>query len=385
MSQRLAVSQSVDRLGGEEQRHHRADTGRRDAARRPLGGRACQPVGQPGGELLEPVVGIRVAEHLERGDAGGRGQRIAAERAGLKDLAGRQHVVHDLGPAAVGAHRQPAADDLAQRGQVGRDAEAAPAPRRRPRGSRSSLRRRSAAPRACAVSSRSACRNSAVGTTQPMLPTTGSTITPAICGPCSANACFQARRRRCSAARACPGRAGGHARRVGHAERGRRAAGRHQQAVDVAVIVAGELDDHVAAGEAAGQADRAHRGLGAGVDQPDLLDRRHGLDDQLGQFAFGLGRGAEAGAAARAAASSAATTAGWRVAQDHRPPRADVVDVAIAVDVEQIGPLAALEEDRLAADAAEGPGRAVDAAGHELFRGQRQRWLFSRDMGSPSS
>ena len=55
------------------------------------------------------------------------------------------------------------------------------------------------------------------------------------------------------------------------------------------------------------------------------------------------------------------------VAQDHRPPGADVVDVAVAVDVEQIGALAALEEDRLAADAAEGPGRAVHAAGHQLL------------------
>ena len=56
-----------------------------------------------------------------------------------------------------------------------------------------------------------------------------------------------------------------------------------------------------------------------------------------------------------------------RVAQDHRSPGADVVDVAIAIDVVQIGPFAALEKDRLAPHAAKGPGRAVHAAGHKLL------------------
>ena len=48
---------------------------------------------------------------------------IAAERAGLKHFAGRQHVLHDLGPAAVGADGQAAADDFAERREVGLDAE----------------------------------------------------------------------------------------------------------------------------------------------------------------------------------------------------------------------------------------------------------------------
>ena len=46
------------------------------------------------------------------------------------------------------------------------------------------------------------------------------------------------------------------------------------------------------------------------------------------------------------------------VAEDQRPPRADVIEVAIAVDVEEIGPFAAGDEERLAADARRrrGPG-----------------------------
>src|ERR1043166_3455801 len=55
------------------------------------------------------------------------------------------------------------------------------------------------------------------------------------------------------------------------------------------------------------------------------------------------------------------------VAQDHRPPRADVVDVAVAIDVEQIGPFGAIENHRLPADASKGSRGAIHAAGHELL------------------
>ncbi len=143
----------------------------------------------------------------------------------------------------------------------------------------------------------------------------------------------------------------------------------------MAVIVAGELHDHRPAGVSAGQADGAHRGLGAGVDQPHLLDRRDGLDDQLGQFVFGQGGRPEAGAAPQGRLDGRDDRR-MAVAQDHRPPRADVVDVAVAVDVEEIGPFGAVEEDRLAADAAERPGGAIHPAGHELFGPVKGRMAF---------
>ena len=65
--------------------------------------------------------------------------------------------------------------------------------------------------------------------------------------------------------------------------------GRDQQRVDVAVVAAGELHHERPAGVAAGQAERGHRGLGAGVDQPDLLDRGP-RDDLRGQLDL-AGRG----------------------------------------------------------------------------------------------
>jgi hypothetical protein len=41
------------------------------------------------------------------------------------------------------------------------------------------------------------------------------------------------------------------------------------------------------------------------------------------------------------------------VAEDHRPPRADVVDVALALGIEQVRPFGAGDEARRAADGAE--------------------------------
>ena len=152
----------------------------------------------------------------------------------------------------------------------------------------------------------------------------------------------------------------------GDAQRRGGTAGGHQQAIDVPVIVARELDDHFAAGESAGESDGAHRRLGAGIDQPHVLDRRDGRDDQFGQFAFGLGRGAEA-CAAGDRRFEGRDDGRMGVAENHRSPGADVVDVAVAIDIEQIGPRPALEKQRLAADAAERPGRAIHAAGHELL------------------
>src|SRR5262249_51466950 len=43
----------------------------------------------------------------------------------------------------------------------------------------------------------------------------------------------------------------------------------------------------------------------------------------------------------------------------------DVIEIGIAVDIVEVSALAAGDEDRLAADAAEGPCRAVDAAGND--------------------
>ena len=61
------------------------------------------------------------------------------------------------------------------------------------------------------------------------------------------------------------------------------------------MVAAVELDDDLASREAAGQAQGAHGGLGAGVEQPDHLHRRDQIDDPVGQLHLPGGGGAEGG------------------------------------------------------------------------------------------
>ena len=277
---------------------------------------ACRPRSprvEPGGQLGAPCFELRIGRPrpklLQRGDAGRGGQRIAAERAGLKHFTGGQDVIHDFGTAAVGTDRQPAAHDFSQRRQVGLDLTGAIGATIRHAKPGHHLVADQQRPRV-SVSERSASRNAARrnyaahvaddrleddrGDPRSVLVETRSSAARSLYSNTSVSRV----------------RATGDPRRIRHTERRGRAAGSHQQAIDVPVIVAGEFDDHVAAGETACQANRTQRRLGAGVDEPHLFDRRHGLDDQLGQLAFGLRRCAKL--VPRAAASAtAATTAGW--------------------------------------------------------------------------
>ena len=156
-------------------------------------------------------------------------------------------------------------------------------------------------------------------------------------------------------------RARSHARAVRGAERRGGRAGLHEQCVDVAVIMAGHLDDLGAPRHPARHSHRRHGGLGARGDEPDLLDRRHGRGHGLGNLDLADRRGAEARARIERLDHRRAD-AGMGMPQDHRPPRADVINVLVAVDVEEVGSLRPGHERRLAADRPERPRRTVHAA-----------------------
>ena len=64
------------------------------------------------------------------------------------------------------------------------------------------------------------------------------------------------------------------------------------------------------------------------------------------------------------------------MAENHRSPGKDVIEVAVAVEIEEIGPFGPIDENRLAADAAKRPGGTVDAAGHEFFRSGEGKTAF---------
>ncbi len=133
----------------------------------------------------------------------------------------------------------------------------------------------------------------------------------------------------------------------------------------MAVVAAFKLDDLAAPGCPARQPDGAHAGFGARAHQPQHLDAGQQLDDFFGELDFALGRGTEA-KAVEGGALHRFEHRRVAVAKDHGAPGADVVDVALAVGVPEVGALGALHEARRAAHGLEGAHGRVDAARDEL-------------------
>ena len=69
------------------------------------------------------------------------------------------------------------------------------------------------------------------------------------------------------------------------------------------------------------------------------------------------------------------------VPQQQRSPGADVIDVLVAVDVEKVRALAARDEGRIPADAAERAHRRVDAARNDLLRFPKELFRFGMVHG----
>ena len=210
-------------------------------------------------------------------------------------------------------------------------------------------------------SSRQASRKPGCGGTTPMLPATGSTMSAAISSPRSSNSLGQRGDVVVLDQQRVGRRALGDAGAVGQREREHAAAGGGQEAVRVAVVAADELDDLLAAGEAAGDAHGAHRRLGARVDHAHELDGRHGLADEARQLDLEL-RGRAVARAAVDLLLQPADDLGVSPAEDHGSPRRDEVDELVAVGVPDVGALGARDEQRVRhADALHRADRRVDA------------------------
>src|SRR5438445_368028 len=132
----------------------------------------------------------------------------------------------------------------------------------------------------------------------------------------------------------------------------------------MAVVAALELDDLFAPGRAARETDGRHRRLGARIDHAQHFDRRNQARDLLGHAHFHRAWRAERQTRARGLDHGGAHLR-MVVACNHRSPRADVVDVALAFDIPQVGAVRVIGEERLATDRLERAHRRVDAAGHQ--------------------
>ena len=107
----------------EEEAEHGADA---VAAHRQASGfgRFLDAFSQTLGGGFELFVSARALEQLEGLDARSHGQGVSAEGARLIHRASGSHHFHDVLAAAVGAHRQTAANHLAHGGEVGGDSKA---------------------------------------------------------------------------------------------------------------------------------------------------------------------------------------------------------------------------------------------------------------------
>ena len=99
-----------------------------------------------------------------------------------------------------------------------------------------------------------------------------------------------------------------------------------------AVVGVLELGEQRPAGERPRGADGEHRRLGAGVGEPDLLDRRQAIADLLRQLDLGLGGCRERGAAPDLGLDRRDDLR-VGVAQDQRGVVAEEVAVLVAIDV----------------------------------------------------
>ena len=132
-----------------------------------------------------------------------------------------------------------------------------------------------------------------------------------------------------------------------------------------AVVVALELHDPLAAGEAPSQPDRVVRRLRAGAAEDDAFGRRDHGDEPLGQLDLERVCGGEADAVLVHRPDRRRANSRVVVTEEDRPERRVEVDVLVAVDVPDPRPLRPGHEERVRAGAAT---LALDAAGGNRVR-----------------
>ena len=135
-----------------------------------------------------------------------------------------------------------------------------------------------------------------------------------------------------------------------------------KQAVAVAVVAAIEFHNFITSGVAPGGPNGAHYRLGAGVHHAHHLHPGHHPADHPGHLHLNL----------RGCPIAEAPGGGFRhrlsdfppvMAQNHGPPGAYIVDIAVSVGVGQVGPVGFCNEPGAAANCGKGPDRAVHPTG----------------------
>ena len=149
------------------------------------------------------------------------------------------------------------------------------------------------------------------------------------------------------------------------AKSGKAGARLDQKRIGMAVITAFKFDELAASRDTAGQADGAHGGLCARTHQTHHVHAGHQAQYFLGQLNFAF-RWRAVRKTFQHRLLYGLHYCGVTVAQNHRPPRADVVDIAFAVGVPKISPLCPFNESGRATHRLEGAYRGVHPAWNNL-------------------
>mmetsp|Transcript_66663 Transcript_66663/g.201211 ORF Transcript_66663/g.201211 Transcript_66663/m.201211 type:complete len:353 (+) Transcript_66663:271-1329(+) len=329
---------------GEEEAKHAPDVTTANLVPRVLG-RGEDAVDKLPCEAVELLVDLVALQLLERLDARGHGQGVAAERPSLVHRPRGGHHLHDVPAAAVGAHRQAAADDLAHGRDVRLHAEVLLRPAigdAEPGHDLIEDEERAVLCRELAQALQELLRGrDEAGVADDGLQDHGGHLVLLQQGLHGRQVVVLRAERRVRGT-------GRNAWRVRQAQGGHAGARLHQEGVRVAVVAALELDNLLALREGPHEPQHAHAGLGAAVGEAHHLDRRHGVYDHLRELVL-QGRGRAEGGALRELRPQSVQDFIICVTQDGRAPGADIVDVLVAIHVPRIGALHAIEDHRVAA------------------------------------
>ena len=318
--------------------------GRRPQAVREAGARACREAAVEGRRQVR-----------QRPDPRGHRQRDCPESVpGLVDRSVRRHLrsISSARPA-VGAHRQPAADDLAEAGQVGHARGTPPARRPSPCTEAGDDLVEDQQRCSCSVAQPPAARPGTRRARRHDPHVAGDRLDDDRRDRARG---ARGRRRSLRTRRRCSRCDQGVRRRprwatpglVGHAERGGARAGLDQEGVAVAVVAAGELDDPIPPRRRPRQ--RAPRSSSPRCPSSRTGHARSTAPDggpgRPSSTSMGRRRAEARARGPPRTWASAGAELPRRVPVDQRTPRHDVVDVAPPVDVVQTRAAGALDEGR---------------------------------------
>src|SRR3972149_1684032 len=126
----------------------------------------------------------------------------------------------------------------------------------------------------------------------------------------------------------------------------------------MSVVTTFELDDLVAAGKSTCQAYRAHGRFGAGTDHAHQLNRGHQFAYLICHGRLNFCRCTEAKAIFNGV-FDCLDDRGMGMAEDHRTPGGDIIDITVVVFIIEERAFTALKEYRFTTDATEGAYRRI--------------------------